>query len=692
MKKIGHKIAAAIAISTVIVSLLIGSISITKGNSIITNLAANQMEFTAKSTSENLDTANSTMEEKVNNITLSISSLFDIEKLKTNPNYISEFSNMVDPIIKNYSSTSKGIMGAYMCFDPKLTNQVYEIWYADKDGSGKFEKQKFADITEYNPDNKNMAWYYEPIKLGKGVWSQPYLDEDIKVYMISYTQPVYVNSVLVGVAGIDFRYDDYKQKVNNIKFFNTGYAYLLDKEFNFLVHPSYKDTENLKKVSDGKLEPIAKAIEKDNLGIMNYNFNDTDQILAYSRLSNGQTLVVCAPKIEVLKDMIKLKNNLIAVSLIIVIISILAALLLGRLISKPILKLAVLINKTTELDFVPDKTYEGIDKYKDEIGVMARAIISLRKVLRDMAGELINASENIKEKVNNVKGLTDSLTLEAKHTYETTKNLSIGMTEVSASVEEINTGTFEIEKSISDTLERSVKGNKVSMDVSSRAVALKDDAINSKRNAENIYQNVKSELQVAINNSKEVSKINILAQSILEITEQTNLLALNASIEASRAGEAGKGFAVVAEEIRKLSDESSKTVEGIKEVIQVVNTSVDYLVANSEKILSFIEKDVLSDYEKLIKTGEQYNLDAELFNNFMTNFSETANQLNTSINSVASAIDEITAAVNQGACGVDDIADKSENIVEEINSVKDTIQENLLNAEKLNELVAKMKI
>lgn len=64
---------------------------------------------------------------------------------------------------------------------------------------------------------------------------------------------------------------------------------------------------------------------------------------------------------------------------------------------------------------------------------------------------------------------------------------------------------------------------------------------------------------------------------IQDISAQTNLLSFNASIEAARAGNAGKGFRVIANEVKKLSGDTNKTSEEIKNNVENLVKSISTL-------------------------------------------------------------------------------------------------------------------
>jgi methyl-accepting chemotaxis protein len=61
---------------------------------------------------------------------------------------------------------------------------------------------------------------------------------------------------------------------------------------------------------------------------------------------------------------------------------------------------------------------------------------------------------------------------------------------------------------------------------------------------------------------------------IILVGVQTSMLAVSGSVEAARAGSGGRGFAIVSADIRKLADEASGTIEGAKDVVRAIQSSI----------------------------------------------------------------------------------------------------------------------
>ncbi|UWG96673.1 methyl-accepting chemotaxis protein [Dehalobacter sp. DCM] len=120
-------------------------------------------------------------------------------------------------------------------------------------------------------------------------------------------------------------------------------------------------------------------------------------------------------------------------------------------------------------------------------------------------------------------------------------------------------------------------------------------------------------LHTEVQNVKKLTdNIDKVMTFIKEIAEQTNMLGLNAAIEAARAGNSGKGFGVVADEIRKLSEESRKTVVKISELTNEIQRSVGVTTGSSKEVLHAIGETAAASQEVNASIEELASLSARL--------------------------------------------------------------------------------
>lgn len=387
------------------------------------------------------------------------------------------------------------------------------------------------------------------------------------------------------------------------------------------------------------------------------------------------------------------------IQILIMIISI-AAILLSVLIGTFVIinvhrrtQIAVsLIKKTSDFDLKYDNSYDKYVHEKDEFGVIINSEANVRKELRNIIGKILEETAKLNKAVQAANSNMGHLEGGIIEVSETTEQLSSGIEETAASAQEMSASSAEIEKAVESIAERAQEGAKTADEISRRANELETSFKNSYKNADNVFQNVKNKLQIALEKSNQVEKINVLADSILQITTQTNLLALNAAIEAARAGEAGKGFAVVAEEIRKLAEDSNKAVAEIQEVTKVVVNSVELLKENSNELLGFVSNDVNKDYQDMLKASLQYNKDAEHVNGISTDLSATSEELLASIQSIVRAISEVAQATNEAAAGTVNIAEKSSVIRNKSSDMLESINSTNEGAKVLSQMVSKFKI
>ena len=347
---------------------------------------------------------------------------------------------------------------------------------------------------------------------------------------------------------------------------------------------------------------------------------------------------------------------------------------------------------STSLDVIAGGNFaqpipEQLHKRRDDFGKLGKELENMRDSVRGLLAKVKDEAANIDAVVENIDKNVYTLNGEIEDVSATTEELAASTEETAASAEQINTMTQQIDGAAREIATRAQDGAAEAEDIHKRAADTKSAAVANRQKMAKMRQEIRGSLEKALEEAKVVEQISVLADSILSITGQTNLLALNASIEAARAGEAGKGFAVVAEEIRVLAEQSKEAVANIQKVTENVNHAVENLAKDSNRMMDFVDNDVVDSFDLFEKMADDYNNDATAVNDLVADFSAASQELVASINSITESIDGITTASNDSAQGTTSIAQKTVSISNGSAEVMENAKQAQQSAEELHKNV-----
>lgn len=558
----------------------------------------------------------------------------------------------------------------------KLHPDTMEIFVGTEEGQ--FIKSTEDPLPEgYDP--REREWYQRAMDAsGEPIISTPYTSSGGAFIVVTVAKMVPDGK---SVVGIDLNLESIRDLVQ-MKVGEEGYTFVLDQDGKYLFHPEHEaGTE-----ASAQAEWISKLYEQPT-GEISY-LEGVDKRLHY--ITNEHTGWIIAGSMS-LKEVDESVSGIRNTMILVLIVSLLAALLLVARNVQSVIKPLRHLRDATEVISEGDLTYHLKGFKRDEVGELASNFQQMVDSLREMVHGVQTMTENVSASSEQLSASAQQNTTVVEHVTSSIQEVAAGNEHQLFAAEEILKHIHQVSQRADDIAEILVQVAGAMDQTEELAQNGNHSVISSAVTMQDMDQAMNDLNGVIQQLSKRTEEIGGIAAAITDIAKQTSLLSLNASIEAARAGEQGKGFAVVAVEIRNLAQRSETSAEYITGLI----TNILADVGQTIKVMDSAKAKVEDGVDAADVTGRSFSRIMKAIRTVsgqVKTTSEAAKELAQETTAARVSIEEIRRISEQTSSQTQTISAASEEQLASMEEVTASAADLSQLAEELQDMVKRFKV
>ncbi|WP_338588378.1 methyl-accepting chemotaxis protein [Paenibacillus sp. Y5S-9] len=384
----------------------------------------------------------------------------------------------------------------------------------------------------------------------------------------------------------------------------------------------------------------------------------------------------------------KVLRLIMIIGIISIVLGVVIALIMGRIISKPVAHVARAASRIADGDLTGEAI---VVRNRDEIGELAESFNKMMENLRHLIHQVGHNADRVAASSEELTASTEQTATATEQVATTMEEIATGMdTQVSMvgdgfhTINELSTGFQQMTVNTQNMSDEATNA-------SAKTISGNDAVQSAVGQMNSIHQTVRVLATVIEELGNHSDEIGSMVESISEISAQTNLLSLNAAIEAARAGEHGRGFEVVATEVRKLSDQSAKSAEQISVLVAAIRKGMN----NASQSMVEVNAEVQEGIELVRKAGGTF----EEIREAVGNVAGQTQEVSASIEQMAAGVEQINVSMKtimevteNAAAGTEEVSATSEEQLSAMQEIASAANDLSSMAEELQESVSRFKV